>query len=87
MITQEKLKIFQSYGGDVDMWARSGSSKEKTTIQTNDWYLIESLIHEIKLSVKGQATRDFIQELNIRLQESCDTQQTKEQLEKIAEQL
>lgn len=85
MITQEKLKIFSRYNGDVDMWAKTGGVKVKDVMQSSDWYLIDELIQDLRLIKKGLVSDKFAKKLNERLEENCDNEQTKGQLEKLAE--
>ena len=43
MITEDKIKIFKRYDGDIDSRVRSGSKKEKFVMTDNDWYIIDAL--------------------------------------------
>ena len=40
-ITTEKLKIFQKYNGDGDLFLRTGREKEKQLFCYNEWHLID----------------------------------------------
>lgn len=76
MLTLKKIKIFRSYKGDVDLWAKVGSRKEKALIEEEDWYLIESLIQDIKLVKKELASTQFSDALEIKISDNCEDVQT-----------
>jgi hypothetical protein len=76
MITQDKIKIYTKYGGDIDNWARSGSKKEKLVMNDNDWYLIDSLIQDLTLIKNGLAALSFHSDVNYKLKENCDSEET-----------
>src|SRR4051812_10866314 len=72
MITKEKLKIFDSYEGDVDQFARVGSGSEKKLFDANDWSLIENLYQDIALINKRLAAQIFIDKTFVNLRENFD---------------
>lgn len=67
MITEDKVKIYKRYNGDIDSWARSGSKKEKSIIIDEDWYVIDGLIQDLSLVKKGLASSGFSETLNVKL--------------------
>lgn len=83
MVTIEKLKIYIRYRGDVDMWTRIGSSKERSVMNTNDWYMIDDLIQDLGLVKKQVASNEFVIALRKRLDENCDSEETIKTLESI----
>jgi len=83
MITQDKIKIYKKYSGDIDVWARSGSKKEKLVMNDNDWYIIDGLIQDFSLVEKGLASLTFNNDLNNRLWENCDSEKTIQELKEI----
>lgn len=85
MITQEKIKIYNSFQGDVDGWARMGSKKEKAIMSDGDWSLIDGLVQDIQLVEKGLASKEFSNTLHRRLVENCDNPETINQLRKVAD--
>ncbi|MCA0236110.1 MAG: hypothetical protein LCH81_06985 [Bacteroidetes bacterium] len=76
MITKEKIKIYKRYGGDIDGWARSGSRKEKSVMNDNDWYIIDGLLQDLTLAKKGLTSLSFNDDLNSRLEENCENKET-----------
>ena len=85
MITQDKIKIYKKYSGDIDGWARSGSKIEKTVINDNDWYIIDGFIQDLTLVKKGLTSQTFNDNLNNRLRGNCDNEETIQALETIAD--
>ncbi len=85
MITQDKIKIYKRYSGDVDSWARSGSKKEKLVMNDDDWYIIDGLIQDFSLVKKGLTSLTFSNDLNNRLKENCDSEETIQALKAITD--
>lgn len=85
MITEDKIKIFKRYDGDIDSWARSGSKREKFIMTDNDWYIIDALIQDLLLVKKGLTSLEFTNTLNSKLKENCDSEKTINQLQKLAD--
>jgi hypothetical protein len=83
MITQDKIKTYQKYSGDIDSWARSGSKKEKLIMNDNDWYIIEGLIQDLSLVKKGLTSSTFNNDLNNKIKESCNSEETIQALQQI----
>lgn len=83
MITQNKIKIYKRYTGDIDSWARSGSKKEKLVMEDNDWYIIDGFIQDLTLVKKGLTSLTFNDNLNNRLRENCDGEKTVQALKTI----
>ena len=44
MITVEKIKIFNSYGGDIDGLARNSRTNDHNLITDNEWALIDNFL-------------------------------------------
>ncbi len=84
MITQEKIRLYQHFKGDVDMWARVGSKKQRAILDDGDWSLIDSCLQDIFIVNKGLASQSFSDNLDKKLNEVCDCQETIAVLEKIA---
>lgn len=76
MITQDKIKIYIRYRGDIDSWARGGSKKEKLIMLDNDWYIISEFIQDFNIVKKGLASLVFSSNLNKRFKENCDSEET-----------
>ncbi len=44
MITEQKIKIYRKYQGDIDGIARGGRKSEKDLFEEDDWYLIDNVL-------------------------------------------
>jgi len=85
MITEEKIKIYTRYKGDIDGWARTSRKKEQNVMEDSDWYLIEALIQDIQLVKKGLASSVYSNNVNEKLTSNCDSVETIKKLKAIAE--
>jgi hypothetical protein len=85
MITIEKLKIYKHFQGDIDGWARIGTKEQKSIIKKRDWFLIEGFIQDIHLIKKDLASEIFMKSIYENLKESCDNEETIQELKNIAE--
>ena len=68
MITEEKLRIFERYDGDVDDWQRRGSI-ERELISDQDWIDIAHLRHRLWLQKHVPVAPEFIVQTEALLQE------------------
>ena len=84
MLTKDKIKIYKSYKGDIDLWARTMKAKNKSVMNTSDWAMIEQLIQDIGLVERGLASTEYCKVVNERLQKNCDSNQTINELKKYA---
>ncbi len=84
MITENKLKLYAKYNGDIDEWARNNSKKELSIMSDDDWFLINGFIQDLTLVENGLASLGFRNSLNDRLKESCDTEKTIDKIINIA---
>ena len=60
MITRQKLKIFDKYGGDIDGLERMGSSLEKELFRNDDWSLIDNSYQDIELINKNRPAMPIV---------------------------
>ncbi len=72
MITTEKLKVFNSYGGDIDGLARVGRDHEKALFDNDDWYIISSFYQDIELIKNRLAAQTYIDQTIDKLKLNCD---------------
>ncbi|RPD41897.1 hypothetical protein [Chitinophaga barathri] len=84
MITQEKLKIFKHYSGDLNA-LRQTNSTEKDTITAHDWFVIGNLLQDIMLVSKGLASEAYAVRVWEELKHACADQETVDELKKMAE--
>jgi len=83
MITIEKLKVFDSYGGDSDGLARVGRDYEKKLFDNKDWSLIDNFYQDIDLINKRLAAQTYIEKTFVKLKENCDSDSFEAFTEKI----
>jgi len=53
-------------------------------MKDKDWFLIEGFIQDIRLVKKGLASEIYMQAINERLQDICDSEETIQELKEIA---
>jgi hypothetical protein len=73
MITEQKVRTYISYNGDIDAWARVASV---TNMESEDWYIIESLIQDLAMLVHGVISDNYKQELENKLANQCMDEHT-----------
>ncbi len=78
MITQEKLKIYKKYSGNIDRWASRRRSSEHELMGDQDWFVIDELLQNLELIEKGLSADSFKSEVLEKLENSCDSSITKE---------
>ena len=86
MITQEKIAIYKKYSGDIDHFARVGSSRDKSILSDFEWNQIDNLIQDLELSLKGLTSREFDINIKERIAEIVDSNETLEQIKKLVNQ-
>lgn len=74
MITTEKIKIFNSYGGDSDGLARVVRDSEKKLFDHNDWSVIGNFYQDIELINKRLAAQTYIEKTIAKLKDNCDNE-------------
>jgi hypothetical protein len=67
MITDEKLTIYQRYGGDIDGWVRSAVPLEKALMTYEDWAAIAELLQRLAIVKSGRAAATYEAETNRRI--------------------
>ena len=85
MINEEKIKIYNKYNGDIDGWTRTSRNNEREIIKASDWYLIETLIQDLKLIKQALASSAYTNEVYERLRTNCDSPNTIEKLKNLAD--
>lgn len=83
MITQDKIKIFRKYDGDIDSWARSATKKERMIMSNEDWYIIDSLVQDLTLSIKSLSSTNYDLKLNDKIKQLCIDEKTINELKKL----
>ena len=84
MITIDKIKIYKRFNGDIDGWVRIGTKEEKSIMNDNDWFMIESFIQDMRLIKKGLASETLVNSIRERLKDNCDNDETIQAVMEIA---
>jgi hypothetical protein len=85
VITAEQLEIYRHYNGDIDMFARSGNSAEKSVLSDDEWCDIRDLVQRVALENTGLAAERFSADTAELLRESCADEITAQKLRRIAD--
>ena len=85
MITQEKLEIYDQFGGDIDHWVRSKDADPAGNMTDTDWSSIDELIQDIGLVKRKLASEQFADRLHERLLRETDGEKTIRALNNIAD--
>jgi len=86
MITTEKLKIYEKYGGNDDRFARA-STKVLAILNEREFYTIQRLISDLKLISNGVAAASYEAQVFEQINNLVDNEQTKEYLVKLSQTL
>ena len=76
MITKKLLKHYKRYKGDIDAWSRSNVTKE----HYQDWYLIGSLIQDLKMIDKLLASQEYIISIEGKMLANCENDEAIQEL-------
>ena len=82
IITIPKLNEYQKFAGDDDWWSRMPLYKSLNS--TKEWYLISSLIQDIKLVQTGLASNEYAEKLNNELIKYCDSDESIKEIKRMA---
>ena len=84
MLTTKKILIYKDFEGDIDGWARLGTSVQKAEMMDKDWFLIDEFVRDIRLVKKGLASEVFMKFIDERLREVCDNAGTIAELKELS---
>jgi hypothetical protein len=62
MITDEKLTVYQRFGGDIDGWARAATPIERAFMADEDWADISEILLRLAVVKSGHATDAYAAE-------------------------
>lgn len=80
MITQDKLRIFEKFGGDIDGFARGSTINERESITDRDWRFIEEILQSLLIVQSGAASADFEAQVRARTIDAAQDEQVYERL-------
>ena len=73
MLTREKLKRFEEFGGDLDGWTRMRRDTDESLMTVADWSLLDGLVMDLGIVESGLASAEFRAETEERLRENVST--------------
>lgn len=83
MITAEKLAIYRSFGGNVDLWHHAGSPKSDI-ISGEDWTAIGTVLQDLAFYKGALAGERYREHIRRRLAQVAADQETERELLKMA---
>lgn len=83
MISIEKLKIYEKYGGDIDHLARIQNESDLLRITSEDWAQIDELIQDIGLANRNLISQSYLEKFTRRLEVETDHQETIQELKRL----
>ncbi|MDO8450557.1 MAG: hypothetical protein Q7T10_17305 [Rhodoferax sp.] len=84
MLTVDKLRIYEQFGGDIDAWARASRGQATTGMTDEDWYLIDELLMGLAAVKTGVASPSYAQQVEQRLLAITSDQATRNILHELA---
>ncbi|HRH49247.1 MAG TPA: hypothetical protein PLP23_10875 [Panacibacter sp.] len=85
MITKEKLKVYEKYKGQNDMFFRLHLFKPRR-MQESDFFKIQNMLQEARLVNRKLASEEYSSRVKQKLIEVCDSQETIDYLNLLANQ-
>lgn len=84
MITAEKIKVFDRFGGDEDGLARVGSDHEKKIFEANDdWFQIINFYQDVTLINNQLASADYVKSAIEKMRRNCNDEAYKILMDRI----
>lgn len=74
MLTIEKIKIYNKFGGDIDGLALIGKEEEQCLIEDYEWSLIDDFEQDIKLISNRLVSKEYREIVLNKLTENCDSE-------------
>jgi len=80
MITQDKLRIYEKFGGDIDDFQRRSKIDERESITGQDWRFIGEILQSLLIVQSGLASADFEAQVRVRAKDAAEDEQVFERL-------
>jgi hypothetical protein len=84
MLTLEKLRVYESFDGDIDGWARTARSGNPHDMTDADWFLIDELRQALHQVAAGLASSHYKAQVDKRLLDATDDEAVRERLLQLA---
>ncbi len=78
MITLDKLRIYEKFGGDYDGFARASRSGQLGSMSNQDWQLIDELLRCLWMVQSGLASDAFEAQTRAKALEAAEDEQVLE---------
>ncbi len=82
MITSDKLELYRKYSGNIENWDRFGKKKDRLLLEYEEWELIDELLSGLELIEKGLVSEGYQLRILEKVNESCDSDKTRQELKK-----
>ena len=82
MLSIRHLEVYESFGGDLDGWARSGDT---SIINDADWYLIDELVQDLNMLKSGLASKSLEATIRDKLIAATDSQDVRNRLQLLSD--
>ncbi|WP_146146777.1 hypothetical protein [Taibaiella chishuiensis] len=79
-----KLKEYEEYQGYYDGFYLQKVKYGKNLISDMEWKMVSDLTQDIRLVQRNLASKEFVNKLNMKILERCDSQDAIKYLEEIA---
>jgi hypothetical protein len=84
MLTQDKLRTYEAFGGDSDGHARAAPSAQNPSMSNDDWSQIDELLTGLDSAASGLASPSFVDEIEHKLQAATPDESTRMTLRELA---
>jgi hypothetical protein len=84
MLTLEKLRVYESFDGDMDGWARTARPGNPHGMTDADWFLIDELRQALHQVAAGLASPHYRAHVEKRLLDATDDAAVRERLLQLA---
>ena len=84
MITFDKLKIYEAFRGDPDMWGRARRRRDREILSDEDWKLIDELIQELTLVNRNLASETNAAQIEKKVQVNTTDSKVADRLKALA---
>lgn len=85
VLTLEKLRVYESFEGDIDGWARTARPRNLAGMTDEDWYLIDELRQALHQVAAGLASPHYAAHVEQRLLAVTDGDPVRERLRRLAD--
>ena len=82
MLSIPHLEVYESFGGDIDGWARSGDT---SIINDADWHLIDELVQDLNMLKSGLASKSLEATIRDKLIAATESQDVRDRLQLLSE--